>query len=374
MGTYIAIDTNIFGDTFLQSSRIRTLIELSKKAQVRLSIPAAVGIEVSARFKEELAAAVDGYRGAREKLRKVSIDLGALDPSHVEQEARFKSALEKFIKENEFVEIAFPSTVGIRDAFSLAATKTAPFNSKGNNFRDAVIWFSVAEFVSRPGVDLIFVTDDPKFAELCRGISPKSISIRSYSDAVTDLQQKISKVESQRLERLKTEVLRLQGNVISETMLEGLRELEFGPSITFSEALASVDDVVLVSKPEILSIFGETQEGLRFTARAKGELAYTVFSVGPAFMAQDYRLTYSQMMTAVPEAITDPMFSPPPKATRKQQFNVTAQFSIRRIGDGFGDVVLIEIEHDCKPTGGLYGLRDQTVWAGEMPTWGQQKP
>jgi hypothetical protein len=152
---YIAIDSNvIFHDFHLTNPSSQLLLKFARETRTRLLIPRIVLDETFNNFDREIRLAADSINKLlRDDSPKIDIN---------EEITRFKSKFEAKLRKGLNAEILNIPEIAHDALVKRAMMRKRPFNQQGSGYRDALIWFSLLEFLKNTNDTICFVTNDIK--------------------------------------------------------------------------------------------------------------------------------------------------------------------------------------------------------------------
>lgn len=212
---YIAIDSNaIFHDFHLTNPSSQLLLKFARETRTRLLIPQIVLDETLNNFGREINLASDSINKLlRDDSPRIDIK---------EEITRFKSKLEAKLLKGLNAEILNIPDIAHNVLIKRAMMRKRPFNQQGSGYRDALIWFSLLEFLKKSKETAFFVTNDikafwndkrdalhPDLIEdlTLAGLQKESVSIFA---SVEDLNAKVIKPKLAAFDELRTVITKDQ--------------------------------------------------------------------------------------------------------------------------------------------------------------------
>lgn len=286
MGTKIIIDSNIFieGSITTTPSLVTSIASMAKhlSAQVFLtegSLEEIIqkNLERFDRNVENIKKAVQGYEN------EICV---ALQVSMIEKEKfieAFETKFNSYLGSNQIGVLKLPSSLpGHSEFFKLAVQKQAPFNSAGNNFRDAIIGLSTVEVCKAfPNDEFLFVTKDKEFINLMKKLKVPNLSVHDDLQIQEELESRLSVETIKYIEQKKEEIKKIaNGEQLSE-----LRQycIEHGQFDIQKFRFISDDIVAIkglknleVEAVENIELAEDPDKPFRFSLRLVGEIELDV--------------------------------------------------------------------------------------------------
>lgn len=334
------------------NARLRQLAELSALLGVNLWIVQGARDEVRGAFERKIANSIADLKTAVASARQIGLDADG----HAKGTHRLLSDWDGHSERagGELRAYIIPPTKRPTDEFfAMGVKRVSPFDERGAGFRDAVIYLSVVDEMSRMGLsEAIFVTKDKDFRGAQSPVAGQRIVVMDLTAAVQNLEQVLQKKKAAlfkelaaldaKRQRLAREAILRDAQVIDGFLAENL---EIGPRdvdgldgwlkkpISFH-----LKDVEMVSlSPALEDIPSGEMAEASVTLEIVGE-----FEIVPFAELSDRRLRVGEDMTSRirREAMIEAL-APESGRTLIQPvtFPVSMDLRLKRTGDGYADVV-----------------------------------
>lgn len=175
--------TTMFDDVMLSGTRWTQLLSLCARRRLRVAIPIVVLRERARHWETQAVKAVEAAKSRHERAVKgrrsfMDLGLGTLEEPDplpdiaIDQAAAHERLLERLT--NVGVEILSLPQVSIPELLDRDLAGKKPFHPSGKGFRDALIWHSVMDLLSREGSDTVvyLVTDNSDDFRHGEGLHP----------------------------------------------------------------------------------------------------------------------------------------------------------------------------------------------------------
>ena len=132
--------------------RIRDFVKANtKKDGIEIIIPRVVVDERKNQVMNEISRLLTNINRNQEKIIEIYEEKIDLSSPYEELENQFekkvKNDIESFILYNKIKYASYPSSENFGTIIDLALKKEIPFNSQGKGFKDALIWFSIQDYL-----------------------------------------------------------------------------------------------------------------------------------------------------------------------------------------------------------------------------------
>jgi predicted nucleic acid-binding protein len=160
----VVVDSNaiVKQSWYLDSPAWRLLLHQAEHGEICLLIPRVVLIEVLARYRQELDAALDAERKAIRALGPLMRETKQGEPDRsADQVMKFYEETVLDVLAGNGINVADIPAVDLESFVSRAATRKRPFDDNGHGFRDALVWETLVVSVdSDIHSEVIFITRD----------------------------------------------------------------------------------------------------------------------------------------------------------------------------------------------------------------------
>ena len=235
----ICLDTNQFHSSGwpLLSDKMKWFIKLATGLGIKICIPEPVLFEIPNDFIEDVNKKLPAAVDIAKKLRIIGIEVPELIPPRPEAIRQgYDSYIDGIFRQYGFERIRYTS-LSLPILFEKAAKKEPPFESKGKNFQDAVIYWSFLDHLKNEGKKGAFISADGAFRDnhdrLTKIAKSSGVEVVLYDNldeiiteltAHSDRQAKVWQQQRDELEGL----LRIRWDEISEFISNALRNPQSG--------------------------------------------------------------------------------------------------------------------------------------------------
>lgn len=168
---YIIVDTNIvYGNFYLESMDWKKLLWLNKWEQCEICVPKFVVDEIIKKYKECISKTINELKKVKEDVKRYrlsELNLGNLDKKKYVE--KYENEMQKIIKNEKIRILPYPENKNyIKKISERYFQNIKPFDVNKPSFQDAIIWYSILDFVKNGTVDdkFYFITKNNKdFAE-----------------------------------------------------------------------------------------------------------------------------------------------------------------------------------------------------------------
>ena len=163
--THLFLDTNVLETNWPGFSvEVANTFKAARSLGVVTVIPKPVLLELNKHWRMNIDKSI---RTAKGTLRKVATLMGNPDlpraiPDWKDLERGYDRAIENLLKQNGF-EVGETAQVGAAELFEQANEERLVFGEHGKNFKDAVIYHSVVEYLQKCGGSGVLVSNDGIF-------------------------------------------------------------------------------------------------------------------------------------------------------------------------------------------------------------------
>jgi PIN domain-containing protein len=203
----IVLDSNLLhgrGDPEA-ASEIKPLLSVAKEVGVPVKIPEPCLMELREGFREKLGEAIADLEAARNTIARYRLTVDVPRINTETELAAYETRLQQFLQVQQIETIPFVTEFGDpKKLFAAAVEKRSPFDSTGNNFRDAVICLSVSQFARNAEPPILLITDDRRIPALLSG--QEGFEALSLKDAVAKLESRLSEAARARRARLAEQI------------------------------------------------------------------------------------------------------------------------------------------------------------------------
>lgn len=163
----VVLDTNIIvGDFLITSGQFDVLFDYLRKTQSKLIIPEIVYEELESIYKQKLKEALEEYNKSVNKLKNMLVDFN-LDKHKIEidfekEVKKYKDFLFKKLILYLGSEVPYRDK-HLREALRRSLKRIKPCNTRGGEFRDAILWLTILEIASKNKErGIIFISNNKK--------------------------------------------------------------------------------------------------------------------------------------------------------------------------------------------------------------------
>lgn len=154
---HVLLDTNIYlADITFGKPEHEALRNYLQTAHGHIVMPHVVKGEVEKNIKSKAQSEINKLQ----QLYSVSLGLIADTPSHEQLEESIKDKFILGLHRNRIVDVGY-GDITLEAVTERSLLETPPFKSKGRGFRDALIWYSLLEYLrANPEHKVAFITDN----------------------------------------------------------------------------------------------------------------------------------------------------------------------------------------------------------------------
>jgi hypothetical protein len=156
LAPWVVLDATVFGghDRYLESAAGRLLRDESAAGRLRIAVPEVVLIESEANHRRAVQTARERLVAAHEALRQLSASQGRdLRPWRLHYREEFQAMLRQ--ARGELLPIPAVSQLSL---LQRAAARRRPFDSRGEGYREALVWESVLALLERTREPVVLVS------------------------------------------------------------------------------------------------------------------------------------------------------------------------------------------------------------------------
>ena len=162
---YVIVDSNIiYRDPTLKSSKSQALFGYLHKTGSRLLIPNIVKQEIVANYKKQVHSSFMEIQKLKGLLLDGETKIGiSLDMD--KEVSDYQYYIESLIREDKITEIPYQNEF-LDEVVKRAIWRIKPANSRGQQFRDVIIWLSIKEYMKDVNMrQAAFISEDMDFQE-----------------------------------------------------------------------------------------------------------------------------------------------------------------------------------------------------------------
>jgi len=173
------------------ANEIKPLLTLAAKVSAPLNIPEPCLIELRDGHRGNVQEAIAELEKARCQMSRMRINVTISPIDEAAELAGYEERLQRFLKSHAITTIPFVDTLpSPRALFEAAVKKQSPFDSTGNNLRDAIICLSISQFARTEKAPVLVVTNDGDFRVVLNG--QEGIQALDLSNAIKTLDAQLS--------------------------------------------------------------------------------------------------------------------------------------------------------------------------------------
>lgn len=160
MKTLVLDATELRADLLLRSARFKLIANMWQETWINVVIPASVLEETVANYGRQVA----DLRKREHMIHQDRVRLGLKPSPAIDDDFDYRSFLLEHLDEKLGIKVLPWPEVDHPTLVDRAVRRVPPFDSKGDGYRDSLVWFSVLNLASQ-GVDVALVTKDNDFCD-----------------------------------------------------------------------------------------------------------------------------------------------------------------------------------------------------------------
>lgn len=254
---FIVIDSNVIHGTMkIETQELAGIIKLAGALKWKIKIPDPCIQELHEGANEIFKKLFHKIESLKKEAGELFIDLEIKNQGQEGYVEDYKKRLKTYMEKKKIETIPFTSeSKSLEELFLNAVEKKEPFDSTGNNFRDAVIWLSIREFQKQKDQLLIVVTNDNGLTTMIDGLKNTKIKAMKSLDATKFLSNKLEGSEKAKQEKLvKSLAVEVNKPDLIKKLKSYIERIEIDIKVDLSEELESIDGLSIAGISEPTSI------------------------------------------------------------------------------------------------------------------------
>ena len=229
----VVLDTNIIVQDFLlQSKKFNLLLDHLKKTSSRVIMPQIVYEEVAEVYRRRLAQHLEDYKETGKKLEIVLAEnrnVPKVDIQVDEEVEKYREYLKEKLSFSSSNIVPYKE-IYLGELVNRAVKRLRPFSSKGEEFRDALLWLTVLDIAkAEEHQAIVFISNNPKefgpnhtlHTPLHDEVKDRSLTVKYYNSIEHFIQRYAIQVEYITLDWL---IDQLNIELVEEKLAESIKD------------------------------------------------------------------------------------------------------------------------------------------------------